>query len=411
MKTIGKIIAICLVVSLNANVRAEFHRNSTAVGLDGTEAGKNIPRFGKGISGEAVLLEKRTENLVGNSSFEASQSNEWDIIGKLEVSQSGEKAFHGNKGVQINALDTGDFIFKINTIPKAIYSLSIKIFSEKEPTEEDCQLIVNGEAESTFFRKMEKAPWYSAELGLGGIYGDDKAGTFGIRVPKGRRIYIDAVQIEKGNHSTTYIPAERTDESLAFRLGEGNNLKNDGTISLWVLTISAVADRDCMGQFIYLGNGFGGAHSFPRVEIMRMNSASSNANGLQVDMFNSHKAYLYWINLKGIAWRTEWQHIVFTWEQAGAKTLYLNGNVARKVEDNKLLDAGFTTLLVGENSANGIHRAEAFVDELLILDKALSASEIYDLHKHNKNGVAFKRTPLYDFLKNNIIIYESFDDN
>lgn len=335
-----------------------FSRGSNAYDEDGSAHPAGEPRYVSGRSGRAILIEGPGENLLteGSSSFETAHG--WGT-GNHTGSSTTAKSWHGASSLGIVTQDSDPVLAETTVgVPQpGTYTVTGRVLL---PLGWD-----GGEVRMEGFGTEARS--VSADGGTSGMWQEisttftatSTSGTLQLttsEVPsEGLIVYFDAVTLEAGTDSTSYIPggATRAAETLSFPAGWLNPAA--GTIEMWV----EVTPNLRTGGDAYL-------LSSPYLNLRRAGDEWILASGDGTDTTEVSAA-------DDLA--DGWHLFTVRWE-GNNLGLYIDGELAASDADASLPDAWTGAEMRVGSALNGTGHANTAFDELRVARIARGESVI-----------------------------------
>lgn len=203
-----------------------FTRPSSATSIDRQgmllEVGANVPRYCTVDGNTGILIEGSRTNYCANSSFESNLTG-WTTTGLVAARTTGAR-LHGAYGLQLTNSGSAAAVATFRATPPASQdTLALSVYVAATGATDirmsGIGLTHSGAALLTTFAKTIRTGWYRMTARSSATGGQD---SFGIRIPPGVSVYLDAVQLEQtgltfDGGESSYIP---TNGSAVTRAAE-----------------------------------------------------------------------------------------------------------------------------------------------------------------------------------------------
>ncbi len=363
---------------------ATFTRASPAYLSDGTLVESGVPRFEEGRFGKGIMVEEGTTNLLSNPSFEMGDFSGWfssfqDGLAYWKINP--DEGFCGQRSIVLTGNGThrwcgiGSIVenpaigetysfsgyFKCDS--GITYGGSIRILKSTDNGITWAYVASSAVVRSTYWQRIEMQ--YAVEEGVNAIALEVISSTGNT---DGKNVYADGFQLEAKPYPTSFVDGTRAAETLTIPASMLDFSK--GTISLWFKPSEA------------FWNG-----SYNRII---GHATAMNTNELTIARNGTGSSLICYASDASVQWSggtysalqsqtslvaDTWYNLVFTWENGGKLTLYVNGVKEGQINYDKIPSV-FGTLAVGYHPNISDRYANGIIDDLRIDNVCRTDDEI-----------------------------------
>gem|GEM_PF-2254638 len=375
---------------------AAFTRNSTAYGDDGAAVPAGAARFGPGRSGQALLVEEGTTNLLSAacSSFEPGGIC-WGKWGDVDLENASDWAWHGQRSLKITRTVTGgggggaQLTYNLTSpavgdkyaysgwiyAPLSMEGKTVRInFSMRGGANPhnyvSRDLTLRGGMRHYF--ELTHAVDYAdrTQINIQVAYIGDTAGDY---------VYLDGVQLERKPYATSWHlgGASRAPESLGIP-AQGVHRPDQGTVEFW---FTPGRTPQTWGRLFNRGS-WSSPRTTDQLSIYYGLGWGLNKIGAEVANGTTGQSAAAWLTLPTALVPGRWYYLAFRWALPGHVKLWLYDSEAGQVYQRTAVTdmappsfAAYPNLYLG-SSGPTVEQANAWFDDLRLSARARSDAEI-----------------------------------